>query len=274
MLPGGPVCLVDSPDSESGAFETSSASNVARTAAMQMLAPITSLIALLAGANCLEIASETNRSNGRSLILKWGDVQSAGGPMGPGDRSEDCRTGGGGQECGAVRRSVPLLVLHQRPSPPRCHTHRAIPQVPSAAAGPPTHTCGHTRLACRQPSGAACFVPATRCVSAYTLLYRYWSQFTKFVAARPPKHPLVGLQPPNRLTVAFLFPLQADRLLPYTDYRVGPLHALTVCFSGLAASRKAALAGLVVRAGGQHSSHLDRKCTHLVTLSTDSDKYR
>lgn len=89
-----------------------------------------------------------------------------------------------------------------------------------------------------------------------------------------PSTPFIGLQPPNRHTVAFLFPLQADRLLPYTDYRVGPLHALTVCFSGLAASRKAALAGLVVRAGGQHSSHLDRKCTHLVTLSTDSDKYR
>ena len=32
--------------------------------------------------------------------------------------------------------------------------------------------------------------------------------------------------------------------------------------------------GVQIRNGGQHSPALDKKCTHLVTNSTDSEKYR
>lgn len=69
-------------------------------------------------------------------------------------------------------------------------------------------------------------------------------------------------------------PPQAARLQPYDAFRVGPFCGLTVCFSGLSASRKVALAELVARGGGQHSPALDKKCTHLVTNSAASEKYR
>ncbi|PSC67627.1 DNA topoisomerase 2-binding 1-A isoform X1 [Micractinium conductrix] len=68
--------------------------------------------------------------------------------------------------------------------------------------------------------------------------------------------------------------LQAGRVLPYDGYRVGPFQGLTVRLSGLSAARKAALAGLVAGGGGVHSPALDKKCTHLVTVSTQSEKYK
>lgn len=55
---------------------------------------------------------------------------------------------------------------------------------------------------------------------------------------------------------------------------MGPFHGLTVCLSGLSASKKQELATLVVRGGGAHSPALDKKCTHLATNSADSEKYR
>ena len=63
-------------------------------------------------------------------------------------------------------------------------------------------------------------------------------------------------------------------MLPYDGYRVGPFQGLTVRLSGLSAARKAALAGLVAGGGGVHSPALDKKCTHLVTVSTQSEKYK
>ena len=69
-------------------------------------------------------------------------------------------------------------------------------------------------------------------------------------------------------------PAQAGRVLPYDGYRVGPFQGLTVRLSGLSAARKAALAGLVAGGGGVHSPALDKKCTHLVTVSTQSEKYK
>ena len=64
------------------------------------------------------------------------------------------------------------------------------------------------------------------------------------------------------------------RRLPYDGFRVGPFLGLTVCFSGISPSRKQALARQVLEAGGHHSAQLDRRCTHLVTVSTESEKYK
>jgi hypothetical protein len=66
----------------------------------------------------------------------------------------------------------------------------------------------------------------------------------------------------------------AGRQLPHAAYRVGPFQGLVVCLSGLNPAKKAALAAAVSAHGGQHSAHLDRKCSHLVAASTDTDKYR
>jgi hypothetical protein len=89
--------------------------------------------------------------------------------------------------------------------------------------------------------------------------------------ARPPP-PTAGHPPTQPLCCAAC--LQAGRLLPYDSFRVGTFHGLTICFSGLSAGKKTAMAASVCRAGGQHSAALDKRCTHLVTNSTDSDKYR
>ncbi len=64
------------------------------------------------------------------------------------------------------------------------------------------------------------------------------------------------------------------RRLPYDGYRVSPFQGLTICFSGISAGRKLALAKVVQQVGGHHSACLDKKCTHLVTESTESDKYK
>lgn len=66
----------------------------------------------------------------------------------------------------------------------------------------------------------------------------------------------------------------AGRLVPHSGYRVGPFLGLTICFSGLSAQRKSTLSAQVEQLGGMHSPPLDKRCTHLVTNSTDSEKYR
>lgn len=68
--------------------------------------------------------------------------------------------------------------------------------------------------------------------------------------------------------------VQAGRLQDYDSFRVGPFGGLTICFSGLSAGRKTMLAAVVMRGGGVHSPALDKKCTHLVTSTTSSEKYR
>lgn len=49
---------------------------------------------------------------------------------------------------------------------------------------------------------------------------------------------------------------------------------LVVCLSGLTSTAKHALTEEVLSHGGRHSPSLDRRCTHLVTITTESDKYR
>ena len=66
---------------------------------------------------------------------------------------------------------------------------------------------------------------------------------------------------------------KAGRLLDKTQYRVGPFYGLTICFSGLAVDAKAQLTSLVEGGHGKHSGALDRTCSHLVTITTDSPKY-
>lgn len=49
---------------------------------------------------------------------------------------------------------------------------------------------------------------------------------------------------------------------------------LVICLSGLTSTAKHALTEEVLSHGGRHSPSLDRRCTHLVTITTESDKYR
>lgn len=67
--------------------------------------------------------------------------------------------------------------------------------------------------------------------------------------------------------------LQAGTQQPYDSFRAGPFLGLTVCLSGFNAHQKAALASAIARGGGVHSPALDKRCTHLVTSSTVSEKY-
>lgn len=93
-----------------------------------------------------------------------------------------------------------------------------------------------------------------------------------FPAACPwpgPHAPASMFNPPG------LFPApQAGTQQPYDNFRAGPFMGLAVCLSGFNAAQKAALATIVTRGGGVHSPALDRRCTHLVTSSTESEKYR
>ena len=61
--------------------------------------------------------------------------------------------------------------------------------------------------------------------------------------------------------------------LPYADYAAGVFQGLVICFSGLPISEKQELGDRVVIQGGKHSLSLDRQCTHLVTDSTESQKF-
>jgi hypothetical protein len=68
--------------------------------------------------------------------------------------------------------------------------------------------------------------------------------------------------------------VRRGRRAPYEEHAAGALGGLVVCFSGLAVAAKQELAALVARHGGAHSPALSVACTHLVTSSVDSDKFR
>jgi topoisomerase (DNA) II binding protein 1 len=68
--------------------------------------------------------------------------------------------------------------------------------------------------------------------------------------------------------------VSAGKRLPYADFAAGPFQGLIVCFSGLPVQEKNRLAALVTSRGGKHSPSLSTECTHLVTVSKESDKYR
>lgn len=57
-------------------------------------------------------------------------------------------------------------------------------------------------------------------------------------------------------------------------FRVRCFTGLNICLSGLPSSGKQAMVEEIVSHGGKHSPSLDRRCTHLVTITTESDKYR
>lgn len=68
--------------------------------------------------------------------------------------------------------------------------------------------------------------------------------------------------------------VSAGKRLAYADFAAGPFQGLLLCFSGLAVHEKNRLAALVTSRGGKHSPSLSTECTHLVTVSKESDKYR
>ena len=61
--------------------------------------------------------------------------------------------------------------------------------------------------------------------------------------------------------------------LPYSDFAAGIFQGLVICFSGLPLPEKRELGKQVERQGAGHSPTLDRRCSHLVTDSTQSEKY-
>ncbi|KAL4440616.1 hypothetical protein ABPG75_003617 [Micractinium tetrahymenae] len=83
-------------------------------------------------------------------------------------------------------------------------------------------------------------------------------------------HPHTPVVTPDWLAAS----VQAGTQQAYDSFRAGPFLGLTVCLSGFNAPTKAALAAAVARGGGAHSPALDKKCTHLVTTSTSSEKYK
>jgi len=84
---------------------------------------------------------------------------------------------------------------------------------------------------------------------------------------RNPRTPIVT---PEWLTES----VRKGQCLPFFDFAAGAFYGLIICFSGLPVAEKKALAKEVARLGGIHSPALSRECTHLVTVSTDSDKYK
>lgn len=68
--------------------------------------------------------------------------------------------------------------------------------------------------------------------------------------------------------------VQAGKLLPYDEFQVSMFHGLTICFSGLSVGEKNRLAKEVTSRGAKHSPMLSKACSHLVTVTTDSDKFR
>jgi topoisomerase (DNA) II binding protein 1 len=61
--------------------------------------------------------------------------------------------------------------------------------------------------------------------------------------------------------------------LPYADFAAGVFQGLVICFSGLSVPEKKEFSKHVESQGGRHSPVLDHRCTHLVTSSTQSDKF-
>lgn len=68
--------------------------------------------------------------------------------------------------------------------------------------------------------------------------------------------------------------VQAGELAPYASHKLPPLSNLIICLSGLSSVAKQALAADIGKGGGSHSPALDRKCTHLATITKASEKYR
>jgi hypothetical protein len=68
--------------------------------------------------------------------------------------------------------------------------------------------------------------------------------------------------------------VRVGQRLGYEGFRAPAFCGLLVCFSGLTIAQKNELAAAVLAQGGSHSPSLHADCTHLVTTSTDSDKFR
>ncbi|KDD76117.1 hypothetical protein H632_c348p0 [Helicosporidium sp. ATCC 50920] len=66
----------------------------------------------------------------------------------------------------------------------------------------------------------------------------------------------------------------AGKRLPTADFALPPLAGFVVCLSGFTKDEKDALEADIVSAGAQHQAALDRRCSHLVTCTDTSDKYR
>jgi twin BRCT domain len=67
--------------------------------------------------------------------------------------------------------------------------------------------------------------------------------------------------------------VEKNTRLPYADFAAGAFEGLVICFSGLSVPEKKIFSKQVESQGGRHSPVLDRSCTHLVTESTQSDKF-
>lgn len=68
--------------------------------------------------------------------------------------------------------------------------------------------------------------------------------------------------------------LSSGKRIPYAQYSVGACYGLKVCLSGFQAQEKARLANLIQNNGGVHSPSLTKQCTHLVSNSCESEKYK
>ena len=66
---------------------------------------------------------------------------------------------------------------------------------------------------------------------------------------------------------------RAKRQLPYSGFRVPPLAGLVVCVTGVDQARRPALQATVESAGGSYSKDLVPKVSHLIAVSTKSEKY-
>ena len=66
---------------------------------------------------------------------------------------------------------------------------------------------------------------------------------------------------------------KARRQLPYSGFRVPALSGLTICVTGVDQSRRPALQATVESAGGTYTKDLIPKVTHLIAVSTKSEKY-
>lgn len=100
------------------------------------------------------------------------------------------------------------------------------------------------------------------------------------VVTRCARSPKLDLLSKRRLPFDAVLPswvlqsVEAGKALPTSQFRLKPLAGLNVCLSGFSRERKDALAAMLAEGGAQHSSALDKRCTHLVATTTTSDKYR
>ncbi|XP_022896632.1 DNA topoisomerase 2-binding protein 1 isoform X2 [Olea europaea var. sylvestris] len=64
------------------------------------------------------------------------------------------------------------------------------------------------------------------------------------------------------------------RVVPQESYRVLPFSGLTICVSGIPADERRQMEKLVVQNGGKYSAELTKRCTHLICLTPEGDKYK